>query len=595
MRSRVLLPLLLGQVLSGCATLKYLENHLLVRHLEDRYPNGHLKREGTVDLLFSEQEGLWIYYHENGQKAAEGHYLDNMRHGPWTSWYDNGQKETEGLVARDRLDSEWVYWYRDGTLRARGDFEDGLESGAWYFRDASGSQEGELDEGRPVLRWTYKDPNGQVKERGYLIDGLKLGPWEEWNTQQNLFTERLYHHPAQEYELCRELWSPENLRREGFLRHNKKIGRWITYHQNGKKRAAGRLGETGKAEGRWTMWSSADGALLASGEVLEGRPSGTWRTWVTGREEALDWHGPHPPTPPVLPGHPWSQDNLPDSTSVQNAVLTWLTEAHSELNPAHSPPPKAAIEPVTTPTPVSAPPAPSPPKEAQPLTELEISLLNTLTRLLGVTPLPRPPARLGPYPIPDQTQNGDPEKAKRLKDQSLLATLSKDFRTPDGKPLTLPEETSGKLLLMVILTGFRGKVCPYCTSQVRGLEEALPTLAALNTTLLFVYPGPPNGLAPFLKAYRECFGNLPAYKDNIVCYPPLEFLKRWGLLIDADKEPNNPYITYPSSVLFDDKGTVVNAYVGTDVYDRPSAKKLIEMIEHYRNSLARKPLNAALH
>ena len=82
----------------------------------------------------SRQEGLWRFYHRNGQKIREGYYLENMETGLWREWWPNGQLRSEGvfnfcylsyeadappLLSREKI-GIWSYWDETGKPERSG-------------------------------------------------------------------------------------------------------------------------------------------------------------------------------------------------------------------------------------------------------------------------------------------------------------------------------------------------------------------------------------------------------------------------------------------------------------------------------------------
>ena len=59
----------------------------------ENYPKGQIKTEGYVKRAgFGEyrQQGHWVTYHANGQKASEGFYEAGEKINPWTYWDEDG-------------------------------------------------------------------------------------------------------------------------------------------------------------------------------------------------------------------------------------------------------------------------------------------------------------------------------------------------------------------------------------------------------------------------------------------------------------------------------------------------------------------------
>lgn len=76
------------------------------------YLNGQLYAEG--EIKDKKENGLWMYWHENGQKAREGSYHVGMRTGQHTYWYSNGNLRGIGSFKNDEYDGKWTMYSEDG-------------------------------------------------------------------------------------------------------------------------------------------------------------------------------------------------------------------------------------------------------------------------------------------------------------------------------------------------------------------------------------------------------------------------------------------------------------------------------------------------
>ena len=54
--------------------------------------------QNKVKLLgkMEKEDGLWIIWHQNGEKMREVQWVDGKRNGKCQEWYDNGAKKLEG-------------------------------------------------------------------------------------------------------------------------------------------------------------------------------------------------------------------------------------------------------------------------------------------------------------------------------------------------------------------------------------------------------------------------------------------------------------------------------------------------------------------
>jgi antitoxin component YwqK of YwqJK toxin-antitoxin module len=85
------------------------------------YPSGQLKYRYSRYLASDGgswiRHGLFRAYHENGQLASEGNYVDGLEQGFWRDYHENGQ------------------------IAAEGEYKDGTEVGTWRYWNGEGAQE----------------------------------------------------------------------------------------------------------------------------------------------------------------------------------------------------------------------------------------------------------------------------------------------------------------------------------------------------------------------------------------------------------------------------------------------------------------------
>ena len=75
------------------------------------------------------KEGLWIFWHDNGQKKAETRMKQGKREGLRTLWHDNGQKKEESHWKDDKEQGRHLEWNKDGKKSAEVDYKDGKKDG----------------------------------------------------------------------------------------------------------------------------------------------------------------------------------------------------------------------------------------------------------------------------------------------------------------------------------------------------------------------------------------------------------------------------------------------------------------------------------
>ena len=111
----------------GCVGPDSENNYRRQGHWEFFHPNGQKEAEGSyVDgnqggetgstgILIDGREGAWVFWHENGQKSHEETFRDGEAEGLSTAWHENGQKSQEATYLNGEPEGLATMWYGDGT------------------------------------------------------------------------------------------------------------------------------------------------------------------------------------------------------------------------------------------------------------------------------------------------------------------------------------------------------------------------------------------------------------------------------------------------------------------------------------------------
>lgn len=118
--------------------------------------------------------GNFVDYYSDSVKAAEGVYINGIKHGLFKIYYHNGKLQQVGVYSNDCKKGEWDYYYENGTLKQMLDFAAGqpdiLE--AW---DENGKQMVEAGNGY----WKgYETPEKFRLIEGEVLNGKKNGTWK---------------------------------------------------------------------------------------------------------------------------------------------------------------------------------------------------------------------------------------------------------------------------------------------------------------------------------------------------------------------------------------------------------------------------------
>lgn len=112
---------------------------------EDKLFSGEhksVRSDGTlVSVRFFEygnEDGISVYYFQNGNKKEERSYLNGLKHGQWTTWNHDGIKTAEAVYFNDEKHGQWLVYDEDGNKRYEMHYDRGKKVGTWFMWDEKG-------------------------------------------------------------------------------------------------------------------------------------------------------------------------------------------------------------------------------------------------------------------------------------------------------------------------------------------------------------------------------------------------------------------------------------------------------------------------
>jgi thioredoxin-dependent peroxiredoxin len=145
------------------------------------------------------------------------------------------------------------------------------------------------------------------------------------------------------------------------------------------------------------------------------------------------------------------------------------------------------------------------------------------------------------------------------------------LKTLDDQSVRLNDLTAKSDVVLVVLRGWPGYQCPFCTKQAHDYVNNAGKLTAAGVQVVMVYPGP----ADDLKAHATDFLQDKDWpKDFLfVLDPDYSFTKSYGLRWDAPKET-----AYPSTFIISKEGKVTFAHVSKGHGDRVSSDTVLKAL-----------------
>ena len=139
---------------------------------------------------------------------------------------------------------------------------------------------------------------------------------------------------------------------------------------------------------------------------------------------------------------------------------------------------------------------------------------------------------------------GTPTVGQKAPDFSLGAV--------DGATVRLSSEVARGPVILVVLRGWPGYQCPFCTRQFGEYMSRAADVTATGAHVLFIYPGPADGLKEHAEELLKSTTLPAAYR--VLLDPGYTFTLAYGLRWDAPMET-----AYPSTFVIDKGGTVAFA------------------------------------
>ena len=143
----------------------------------DYYPNGAVK--SVIRYKNKKEDGLSVYYREDGSKALEIEMKDGKKNGKLVRWFSNNVPESVAYYRNDSLEGNLTIYDRKGFPLTQIEYHDGKKEGAyfsWHARDVireKGFFKNDLYDGE----WEYYDKRGvMVGEAAFRMgEGLQTG------------------------------------------------------------------------------------------------------------------------------------------------------------------------------------------------------------------------------------------------------------------------------------------------------------------------------------------------------------------------------------------------------------------------------------
>lgn len=163
-----------------------------------------------------------------------------------------------------------------------------------------------------------------------------------------------------------------------------------------------------------------------------------------------------------------------------------------------------------------------------------------------------------------------------------------DFEIPDATG-NIVSSTDLRAKGALLISFYRGHWCPYCSLELKALQERLADITAKGATLVAISPQTPDQSLTTQQKHALKFpvlsdsSNKVARKFGIV-YTLDESLRpiyqAFGIDLQAHNGDGSFELPVPATYLVDKNGIVVEAYVNVDYRERLSLETALSWLDH---------------
>lgn len=153
--------------------------------------------------------------------------------------------------------------------------------------------------------------------------------------------------------------------------------------------------------------------------------------------------------------------------------------------------------------------------------------------------------------LPISIRAAGPQAMPRAGQTPRVGEMAHDFTLTSiaGGTVSLKDKLGTGPVVLLMMRGWPGYQCPFCTRQFGDYLRNAEALAAAGAQVIFVYPGPAEGLEVHAKMFTADREMPPHF--SFLIDPDYTFTNRYGLRWDAPQETS-----YPTTFVLDRTGTV---------------------------------------
>lgn len=180
------------------------------------------------------------------------------------------------------------------------------------------------------------------------------------------------------------------------------------------------------------------------------------------------------------------------------------------------------------------------------------------------------PSPYGAYGADDAPFKDD----ARTNTQVSADQIDLSFVDRDGQTVRLADFRGKSAVVLIVMRGFPGSVCPNCSAQTSRLIRNHAEFVKRGAEVLMVFPGPTEHLGDFVQAGRDKAAGADV-PFRILLDPDFAAVDKLGI---------RGFLARPSTYIIDKQGQVRFAYVGAYTSDRPSIQAMLTQLDQLTES-----------
>ncbi|MEW6469324.1 MAG: hypothetical protein AB1458_10380 [Bacteroidota bacterium] len=225
-----------------------------------KYPNGNKRAQG--DYINGMKEGEWSYYDYNGTLSTREMYKNDELNGISTGYHYNGKVRFEVIHKNGELNGYYKSYYKNGKMKAEGWYKNGVEEGDWYYYHA----------------------NGKLSSHEYYWSG-ELHGWQEYYTVTGAKHREMYYR----YDFLNETVEYDTT---GAVTDRNKFnygdGEWVLKFPNGKTYFSSQM-KNGLSEGK-TVFYYPNGTVMEEGSYYNDKKEGAWKGYHENGKQRFEYN-----------------------------------------------------------------------------------------------------------------------------------------------------------------------------------------------------------------------------------------------------------------------------------------------------------------